>query len=118
MGVVAYLLAENGSYLVQEDGGRLDLEPLQYIVVADAGAYTIAGQSAIVAKNRTLVAEHGEYSLSGQDASIVWNRVLYASVGGYSVNGQAADIKIGGFPIPSADNAVVKLRSFTERRRF
>ena len=66
MGVVAYLLCEDGSYLVQEDGGKLDLEPLQYIVVADNGSYTVTGQSAIVAKNRPISAGYGTYAEIGR----------------------------------------------------
>lgn len=140
MGVVAYLLCEDGSYLVQEDGGLLNLEPLEYIVVADYGSYTVTGQSATVAKNRALSADYGAYSVvgqtanllrsrlvaadfgsyavAGQSAAIFKTRLLPAGTGTYSVDGQDAAIVVGGGPVPTVEDRLIKLRSFTERRRF
>ena len=73
MGVVACLLLEDGSYLLQEDGGKLALEQFQYIVVAENGQY--------------------------------------------NVTGQASTITVSG-PVVTTDQLLIKLRSFTERRRF
>lgn len=74
MGAVACLLLEDGSYLLQEDGGKLALEPFQYIVVADSGMYNVTGQD--------------------------------------------ATITVSGTPPVSTLDVLIKLRSFTERRRF
>ncbi len=74
MGTVACLLLESGDFLLQEDGGKLALEPFQYIVVANSGMYNVTGKSATI-------------TISGAP------------------------------PAPTLD-VLVKLRSFTERRRF
>jgi hypothetical protein len=74
MGIVACLLLESGDFLLQEDGGKLALEPFQYIVVADSGMYNVTGES--------------------------------------------ATITVSGVPPTPSIDVLIKLRSFTERRRF
>jgi hypothetical protein len=140
MGVVAYLLLENGDYLLQEDGGKLDLEPLEYIVVAQNGSYTLTGQAAAIYLGKVVLASAGSYSLEGQNATIARGKLLVADAGAYTLNGenatiqvlhvvnaqtgqyalsgQNADVAISGQPVPAYEQAYIKLRSFTEHRRF
>jgi len=58
------------------------------------------------------------YAYLGESATISVDRVISALPGAYSVVGNEAAIVIGGQPTPSVENPFIKLRSFTERRRF
>ncbi len=70
----------------------VDYTPQNFTLTAQAGSYSLTGQSATVARNRALTASAGSYSLSGQSATLVKGRVLTAQAGSYSVTGQSADI--------------------------
>lgn len=48
MGAVAFLLLEDGGYLLQEDNGKIILEPTQYLVAGDYGTYTVTGRDATI----------------------------------------------------------------------
>ena len=66
-----------------------------YTIVANNGAYTVTGQSATLSKGRFLLGDYGTYGVTGQNAVITY--------GSITVN---------------TDQLLVKLRSFTEKRRF
>ena len=66
-----------------------------YIITANNGSYTVTGQSATLSKGRFLLGNFGTYGVTGQNAVITYSSI--------TVN---------------TDQLLVKLRSFTERRRF
>jgi hypothetical protein len=88
------------------------------ILSADTGSYTVSGQNAGISYVRNIQAASGSYSFTGESATINRDRVVSALPGAYSVDGQDAAIIIGGQPTPSVAIYFLKLRSFTERRRF
>lgn len=66
-----------------------------------------------------ITAVNGTYLVSGQTATLSFGRLLSAQNGVYSVAGQAIDISVGAPPAPTLGiELFVKIRSFTERRRF
>lgn len=82
------------------------------------GTYTVAGQQATLSRSYAVEAAAGSYATDGQAATILFSRLLDAASGSYSVTGQGATVEVSGQPTPSVDNPLIKLRSFTERRRF
>lgn len=82
------------------------------------GTYTVAGQQATLSRSYAVEAAAGSYATDGQAATILFSRLLEAASGSYSVTGQGATVEVSGQPTPSVDNPLIKLRSFTERRRF
>ena len=66
-----------------------------YTITANNGSYTIIGQSATLSKGRFLLGDFGTYGVTGQNAVITYGSVTI-----------------------NTDQLLVKLRSFTERRRF
>jgi hypothetical protein len=83
------LTAEAGSYTLtgQTAGTRADRK-----IVAEAGTYSLTGQTAALFKGKLLVAEAGSYVLSGQDAALKIGRKLTAEAGAYVLTGQTADL--------------------------
>lgn len=74
--------------------------PNAYTLTAQAGSYTLTGQSATLSRNRTLTASAGSYSLTGQSAVIthalaVTGYTLTAQAGSYAVTGQSATLTKG-----------------------
>lgn len=67
-----------------------------YVITANNGTYTVTGQSATLLRSKALVADNGYYNVTGYPATIV----------------------VGGSPIIVTDQLLIKLRSFTETRRF
>lgn len=63
-----------------------------YLLTAQAGSYTYAGQSAILLRSKLLTASAGSYIYTGQSATLVKGRVLTASAGSYTYAGQSADL--------------------------
>lgn len=72
-------------------------EQVSYVLNASAGSYAIAGQNATFATGTlyTLTATYGTYSIAGQDASFSYTPVVLTNL-----------------------ETLIKLRSFTEHRRF
>lgn len=89
---MAWLLMEDGFALLQEDGGHLLLEPLEFIVIAQNGAYTITGQAAALSRSYNITAENGSYTITGQAAEIDRGYLLTADAGSYTLTGQSANI--------------------------
>jgi hypothetical protein len=88
-------------------------------VNASAGTYTTTGFDIQFSKGITLNADAGAYITTGFDAQILKTRVLNADNGYYNVTGYPATIVVGGGPpIIVTDQLLIKLRSFTETRRF
>lgn len=63
-----------------------------YTVTAQAGSYSISGQSVTVLKNKLLTAQVGSYIVSGQNAILLRHRNLNSQAGEYAVSGQAVSI--------------------------
>jgi hypothetical protein len=66
-----------------------------YTIAANNGSYTITGQSATLSKGRFLLGDFGTYGVTGQNAVITYSSITI-----------------------NTDQLLVKLRSFTEKRRF
>ena len=73
-----------------------ELEAAQsYSLSADAGSYTITGGSATFARIRVINGSAGSYAITGQDATFDYNPAVLTNL-----------------------ETLIKLRSFTEHRRF
>jgi len=59
-----------------------------YTLTADAGAYTLTGQTASLLAARILAADAGSYTLAGQSAGLLAHRVLTADPGSYTMTGE------------------------------
>jgi hypothetical protein len=66
----------------------------------------------------TISADNGTYAVTGQSATLLRNKVLSGDYGLYTLTGQDAIITFDGEPVVVSEQLLVKLRSFTERRRF
>jgi hypothetical protein len=88
-----------------------------YTIVANNGAYTVTGQSATLLRSKILSGDYGVYTITGQSATLSKGRFLLGDYGTYGVTGQNAVITYGSITV-NTDQLLVKLRSFTERRRF
>jgi hypothetical protein len=109
----AYSVAGQTATVVYTPGGGA------YVVIADNGAYTVTGQNASLLRARLLLADNGAYAITGQNATLLHNKILVSDNGYYNVAGQSATITFSGEPpIIVTDELLIKLRSFTERRRF
>jgi len=64
--------------------------PVNYTLVCDAGAYSLAGQDAVLTRGYALTCDAGAYVLSGQDAALKRGYTLVCDVGAYSLSGQDA----------------------------
>lgn len=128
------LLAEDGNYLITENGEYI-IAVVQYLTTALNGSYTITGQTANILKSKTISLSYGSYSVTGQSADLVKGRVLTANNGSYTVAGQDIGLNLGrvltalngdysivgiSATISYVSNAqlYIELRSFTERRRI
>jgi hypothetical protein len=90
-----------------------------YTITATNGTYAVAGQTATLLRSRLITATNGTYAVSGQAATLLRSRLITSSTGYYNVDGYPATIVIGGAPpIIVTDQLLIKLRSFTEIRRF
>jgi len=135
------LSAANGSYAVTGQNASIVKAGGGFTVVANNGVYTVTGQSATLLRSKRLVANSGSYAVTGQSASLsrdrlisggvgAYNttgfaatiqktRIVYADNGSYTVAGQPAAVVVSGVtPIVPTEDLLIKLRSFTERRRF
>jgi hypothetical protein len=81
------------------------------------GSYTVTGQSATLLRSKALSGNYGFYTITGQSATLSKSRFLLGDSGTYGVTGQNAVITYGSVTI-NTDQLLVKLRSFTEKRRF
>jgi hypothetical protein len=93
---------------------------VNYAVAANQGSYAITGQLANVLRGRLVTADFDSYNVEGGVTSVLIGRKIAADFGAYGINGQIATIVYGGGPGPIivTDDLLIKLRSFTERRRF
>jgi len=70
--------------------------PASYTLTANAGAYTLSGQTADLTRSKLLTANAGAYTLSGQTADLTWAAssayTLTANPGAYTLSGQTADL--------------------------
>ena len=98
--------AGNNTNLSFTAGGGIDYLSVSYI----------NGQ--VVAGGYTITATNGTYAVAGQAATLLRSRLITSSTGYYNVDGYPATIVIGGSPIIVTDQLLIKLRSFTEIRRF
>ena len=92
-----------------------------YTLIADGGTYSYSGDNANLLFNRVLAADGGVYSYSGNNATLRVSRVLTADGGTYTYVGNNADLLYSGGPTPppvAVDINLIRLRSFTERRRL
>jgi len=109
------VLANNGSYALA--GQTADLLKTR-ILTADNGAYAVTGQTASLLRSKVVTGNFGVYTTTGTDATIQKSRLFTADPGFYAVTGQDALVSWSGAPVVASDQLLIKLRSFTERRRF
>jgi hypothetical protein len=92
-----------------------------YTLTADAGSYTITGQTANLTSTRTLTADAGSYTIGGQDATLSYGRILTADAGAYTIGGQDASLTstrtltadAGAYTISGQDAALTSTRTLT-----
>lgn len=108
------IAANNGSYAVTGQSASLLRSK---VLSANNGSYTITGQSATLLRSKALSGDYGVYTITGQSATLSKGRFLLGDSGTYGVTGQNAVITYSSITI-NTDQLLVKLRSFTERRRF
>lgn len=108
------LIANYGSYALTGQAATIQKTR---VLLANNGAYTLTGQAATIQKSKVLTANNGNYTLTGQTATLSRSRLISGAYGSYTTTGQNATITYGA-NVLSGDQLLVKLRSFTERRRF
>jgi len=108
------LSANNGSYTITGQSATLLRSKA---LSGDYGAYAVTGQSATLLRSKALSGDYGVYTITGQSATLSKGRFLLGDSGTYGVTGQNAVITYSSITI-NTDQLLVKLRSFTERRRF
>jgi hypothetical protein len=108
------LSANNGSYTITGQSATLLRSKA---LSGDYGTYAVTGQSATLLRSKALSGDYGVYTITGQSATLSKSRFLLGDSGTYGVTGQNAVITYGSVTI-NTDQLLVKLRSFTERRRF
>jgi Ca2+-binding RTX toxin-like protein len=67
-----------------------------YTITAQAGTYSVTGQSATLLRSKLIVASNGSYAVTGQSATLLRSRLITASNGAYAINGQSVTITYGG----------------------
>ena len=68
--------------------------PGDFVLVADAGSYSLTGQAATLIYDRVAGADTGAYTLTGQAANLEHHRVLPALTGTYVLTGQDATLTV------------------------
>jgi hypothetical protein len=71
-------------------------------LTANAGAYTLTGQTASLYYNRDLSPIAGAYAVTGQSANLVYDRDLSPDAGAYAISGQSADLNYARILISNA----------------
>lgn len=115
------MLANTGSYSIAGQAAIVVYTPAggAYTIMAGTGMYAVTGQSASLSRDRLISGGVGTYNTTGFAATIQKTRIVYADNGSYTVAGQPAAVVVSGVtPIVPTDDLLIKLRSFTERRRF
>jgi hypothetical protein len=115
------MLANTGTYSVAGQAAIVVYTPAggAYTIMAGSGLYAVTGQSASLSRDRLISGGVGTYNTTGFAATIQKTRIVYADNGSYTVAGQPAAVVVSGItPIVPTDDLLIKLRSFTERRRF
>lgn len=115
--MIGSLLQESGDYVLQEDEGKIHVQPLAYTLATDAGVYLVTGQVAALLTNTLLNAEPGAFTITGQNAAFASGFDFDLFPGVYSITGFAASLSKKQ-PIVAADLPLIKLRTFTESRRI
>jgi hypothetical protein len=93
--------------------------PTSYSLNGANGSYAITGQNSTSSTGRVLSASSGSYAITGQNATLT-NGTLYtltANAGSYSITGEDADFSYNPVVLTNLET-LIKLRSFTEHRRF
>ena len=113
------LTANNGTYAVT---GQTATIQKTRILAGDYGIYALTGQTASIVKtspgNYVLIANNGAYTVAGQPATLLRSKLIFGDYGSYTTAGQDATITYGGNVVVGDEQLLIKLRSFTERRRF
>lgn len=113
------ITANNGSYSVSGQAATIQKTR---ILSANTGSYAVTGQTASITKTTpgayTIIANNGSYTVIGQTATLLRSKLLSGAYGSYTTTGQNATITYGGNVVVGAEQLLIKLRSFTERRRF
>jgi len=121
--------------ITKTGGGTISVDymSIQDSTAAGTGATWYAGANSTNVSNNTgwiftappggayaITANNGSYSVTGQASSILVSRLLFGAFGSYTVAGQNASVTYspGPSPTPAEIQLLIKLRSFTERRRF
>lgn len=115
--MIGSLLQESGDYVLQEDGGKIYVQPLAYTLATDAGSYAITGEAAALLVNKLFNAETGTFTVTGQNAAFTPGFDFDLFPGVYSITGFPASLSKKQ-PIVAADLPLIKLRTFTESRRI
>jgi hypothetical protein len=121
LGAANYVVtANNGTYSLTGQNATIAYAGAGgYTLVANNGTYAVTGQSAFLSRDRLISGGVGTYNTTGFAATIQKTRIVYADNGSYTVAGQPAAVVVSGItPIVPTDDLLIKLRSFTERRRF
>jgi hypothetical protein len=84
------LAADAGSYTVT---GQTAGTQYGRVVAANAGSYAVTGQNATLSKGLTLLADAGSYAVTGQDVTFNRTYVADANAGSYAVTGQTAALE-------------------------
>ncbi|MCA9366854.1 hypothetical protein KC887_01150 [Candidatus Kaiserbacteria bacterium] len=71
---------------------RWTIAAMVYTLTADAGSFTVSGQTAALLATRNLSAAAGGYTLTGQAAALLTSRMLTAAAGSYSLSGNDAGL--------------------------
>ena len=95
--------------------------PPGIVLTALTGAYTVSGQSAVMARTRELTALAGSYAVTGQTAVLTYGRVLTGLAGSYTVTGQTATLQTartitalnGSYSVAGQTAAVAVARQIT-----
>lgn len=110
--------AQHGTYtLTGQSAGLAAQRTLQ----AAQGAYALTGQDIGLSRTTPMAAESGNYALTGQDLGLaVTNPLLPAQYGVYTLNGQDVGLAWSGEPTPAANQprAGIGPRNAMRRRGY
>jgi hypothetical protein len=85
------LTADAGSYSIS---GQTTTLRVSRKLTLDAGSYAITGRDAALRAGRKLAADAGSYSITGQTATLLVSRILELDAGSYSLSGQDASLLV------------------------
>lgn len=91
-GVVSYVLTANAG--IFSIAGQSANEIISRIVSASSGSLSIAGQSVTVKVGYLVSAGFGAFAISGQNATASVSRLLNAGVGTFAISGQSVTVRV------------------------